>query len=175
MFNNVKQENTILNDITIGQAQRLTAPAPFALLSARKPDGSDNLMAVSWWTYLSNHPPMLGVCLSKKGLSGSLIEQNGVFTLSIVGEELRDAAHACGTCSGRDHDKAAEFGIPLEPAAAIPASFVSGSRAVFECRLASRTEAGDHMFYLADILSCHGDANIKQLFAWDGYARLGTV
>ena len=164
-----------MNDISIGQAQRLTAPAPFALLSARRADGVDNLMAVSWWTYLSNHPPMLGVCLSKKGLSGSLIEQTGVFTLSVVGEALQDAALACGRCSGRDHDKAAEFGIPLEAAAAIPASLVSDSRAAFECRLVSQTEAGDHVFYLAEILACRGDAAIKQVFAWDGYARLGTV
>lgn len=164
-----------MTEITLGQAQRLTAPAPFALLSARRADGSDNLMAVSWWTYLSNHPPMLGVCLSKKGLSGSLIERSGVFTLSIVGEQLRDAALACGRCSGRDHDKAAEFGIPLEAASAIPASLVSGSRAAFECRLVSTAEAGDHVFYLAEILACRGDAEVKSLFAWDGYARLDTV
>lgn len=164
-----------MNDITIGQAQRLTAPAPFALLSVRKPDGSDNLMAVSWWTYLSNHPPMLGVCLSRKGLSGSLIEKTGVFTLNVVGEALKDAALQCGHCSGREHDKAAEFGIPLEPAEEIEASFVSKSRVSFACRLVSRTEAGDHVFYLAEILACRGCAEIPQLFAWDGYARLGTV
>lgn len=164
-----------MNSIPIGQAQRLTAPAPFALLSVRKEDGSDNLMAVSWWTYLSNHPPMLGVCLSRKGLSGSLIERSGVFTLSVVGEALADAALACGRCSGREHDKAAEFGVPLESASAIPASLVSGSRAAFECRLVSQTEAGDHVFYLAEIIACRGDAAVKQLFAWDGYSRLGTV
>lgn len=103
-----------MTDLSLGQAQRLTAPAPFALLSVRKADG-------------------------------------------------------------RDHDKAAEFGIPLEAASTIPASLVSGSRAAFECRLVSTAEAGDHVFYLAEILTCRGDAEIKQLFAWDGYARLGTV
>ena len=164
-----------MNDITLGQAQRLTAPAPFALLCVCKADGGDNLMAVSWWTYLSNHPPMLGVCLSKKGLSGSLIKQSGVFTLNVVGKTLKDAALQCGRCSGRDHDKAAEFGIPLEKAPSIEASFVPESRAVFECRLVSQSEAGDHVFYIAEILACHGNAEIPQLFAWDGYARLGTV
>ena len=164
-----------MSEINIGQAQRLTAPAPFALLSARREDGTDNLMAVSWWTYLSNHPPMLGACLSKKGLSGTLIEKNGCFSLSIVGEALRDAALACGRCSGRDHDKAAEFNVPLLPCTKISASFVSGSRVVFECRLANQVEAGDHVFYLGEILSIQGDADVKQVFAWDGYARLDTV
>lgn len=164
-----------MTELTPGQAQRLTAPAPFALLSVRKADGSDNLMAVSWWTYLSNHPPMLGVCLSKKGLSGSLIERSGVFSLNVVGEALKDAALQCGRCSGRDHDKAAEFGIPLEPAGSIEASLVSDSRAVFECRLVDQCDAGDHVFYLAEILACHGNAEVPQLFAYDGYARLATV
>ena len=164
-----------MNNITIGQAQRLTAPAPFALLCVRKPDGGDNLMAVSWWTYLSNHPPMLGVCLSKRGFSGSLIERCSAFTLNVVGETLKDAALSCGRCSGRDHDKAAEFGIPLEPAGSVEASLVSGSRVTFECRLVGKTEAGDHVFYTAEILACRGSAEVPQLFAWDGYARLGTV
>ena len=164
-----------MTELTIGQAQRLTAPAPFALLSVRQDDGRDNLMAVSWWTYLSNHPPMLGVCLSKKGLSGSLIEKRGCFTLSLVGDKLREAALACGRCSGREHDKAAEFGIPLEAATTIPASFVPDSRVVYECRLVSQSEAGDHVFYLAEIVASHGDAETKALYAFDGYARLATI
>lgn len=164
-----------MTEITLGQAQRLTAPAPFALLSARKDDGSDNLMAVSWWTYLSNHPPMLGACLSKKGLSGSLIEKNGVFTLSVVGETLKEAALNCGRCSGRDRDKASEFGIALEKAEKIDASLVRDSRVAFECRLVSTAEAGDHVFYIAEIVAVHGDDKVPQIFAWDGYARLDSI
>ena len=72
-----------MNKLTHGQAQRLTAPCPFGLVSTVKEDGSTNLMAVSWWCFLSNHPPMLGVCLSKKGLTGSLIEKNGEFTVNV--------------------------------------------------------------------------------------------
>ena len=119
--------------ITIAQAQKLTSPHPFGLLCTRKEEGSCNLMAVSWWTFLSNHPPMLGVCLSKKGLSGSLIQKTGEFSL------------------------------------------VSASRAAFECRLVSQTEAGDHTFYLAEILACHGDAGARGIYSWDGYSRLDPI
>ena len=164
-----------MDNILIGQAQKLTAPAPFGLLTTRKPDGNTNLMAVSWWTYLSNHPPMLGVCLSKKGLSGSLIEANEEFGLSIVGETIKDAAFLCGTCSGRTVDKAAEFGIPLIGSSVISTPLVADSRVAFECRLKGRAEAGDHVFYLAEIVSVQGDNSVRQLFAWDGYARLDSV
>ena len=164
-----------MEKISVGQAQKLTAPAPFGLLSTIKEDGTTNLMAISWWTYLTNHPPMIGVCLSKKGLSGSLIEKNGEFALSIVGETLKSNAINCGRCSGRDSDKAQQFGIPLENCEIVAPKCVSGSRVVFECRLVNQCEAGDHVLYMGEIVSVRGDAQINHLYAYDGYGRLDTI
>ena len=78
--------------MTIGQAQKLTSPNPFALLSVRKNDGTTNVMAVSWWNYASNHPATVTVCLSSKGYSGQCIRESGAFGLNIVGEPLKEAA-----------------------------------------------------------------------------------
>ena len=164
-----------MQNLNITQAQRLTAPAPFGLLSVLKEDGSTNLMAVSWWTYLSNHPPTLGVCLSKKGFSGSRIQATGEFALSIVGKQLKESALKCGSCSGRTLDKAAELAIPLEESSEIRPKHVPDSRVVFECRLVQQAEVGDHIFYIAKIVASHGDASVPQLFAWDGYARLDPL
>lgn len=168
-------ERRDMNRLTVAEAQKLASPAPFALLSVKREDGKTNLMALSWWSFLSNHPPMLGVCLSKKGLSGSLIEKNGEFALSLVGPALKDSAFRCGCCSGRVVDKAEDFGVPLEDAQAIGAQVVSGSRAVFECRLLSTAAAGDHVFYIAEIVAAQGDAGVEQLYAFDGYRRLDTL
>ena len=165
----------MLSEITAGQAQKLTSPSPFGLLSTCSDDGLVNLAAVSWWTYLSNHPPMLGVCLSKKGLSGSLIAASGEFGLSIPGAEWKDAAFRCGTCSGRTRNKALEFGIELTPASVLRTPLVEHSRVAFECRLKDQAEAGDHVIYLAEIVAIRGDPEISQLFAWDGYARLDPL
>lgn len=134
-----------MKDIPIGKAQQLTSPNPFALLSAVKEDGCCNLAAVSWWTYLSNRPPMLGVSLSKKGLSGSLIESGKEFSLNIVGGNLKEAAKSCGICSGRYVDKAKAFQIPLEEASVIAPELVSGSRVAFECKLLNSVEVSDHI------------------------------
>ena len=138
-----------MTDINIGRAQRLSAPCPFALLTTLRDDGATNVMAVSWW--------------------------NGEFGLCIVGEDLKDAALRCGQVSGRKLDKAAEFGIPLEQAAQIKAKLVSGCRVVFECRLVDTKDVGDHTIYIAEPLAIRGDESVRQLFAFDGYARLGTV
>lgn len=164
-----------MTDISVGKAQQLTSPNPFALLSTVKEDGSINLMAVSWWTYLSNRPPMLGVALSQKGLSGSLIEAGKEFGLSIVGENLKEAALGCGSCSGRSVNKVSAFHIPLEDASVIAPKLAAGSRVAFECKLTDKFTVSDHIFYAAEIVACHGDPEISQLFAWDGYSRLDTL
>ena len=163
-----------MKEISFVQAQKLTAPAPFALLSAVRDDGSTNLMAISWWNYVSNRPPMLSVCLSKKGLSGSLIEKNGEFGLCVVGDVLKEAALKCGHCSGRDHDKAEEFSVPLFPAARIAPQLVDCSRVAYECHLAGMIDAGDHILYTAEIIAAYGNPDLPQLFAFDGYSRLDT-
>lgn len=164
-----------MKDISVGQAQKLTAPAPFALLSACGGDGKTNLMAVSWWTYLSNHPPKLCVCLSNKGCSGRLIRETGEFAVNVVDESLKESALKCGRCSGSTVDKIAEFGIGTVPAAEIRPLLVENSRVVFECRLSDMLDVGDHTIYVGEIVAVHGDETKKQLFAFDGYARLDTV
>ena len=78
-----------------------------------KPDGTANLMALSWWTYVSNHPATTAVCLSNKGYSAELIRSNKEFGLNIVDESLKEAAFACGTCSGRTENKPETFGIEM--------------------------------------------------------------
>lgn len=164
-----------MKELTISQAQRLSAPCPFALLGTKDAQGRENLMAVSWWSYLSNHPPMLGVCLSDKGYSGGVIRQQGEFSLCLVGESLRAAALECGRCSGRTVDKIRSLGIETLPASSVRAPLVRDSRVCFECRLVSTLQAGDHTFYAAEIIAVQGDDTRPQLFAFDGYGRLDTV
>ena len=164
-----------MDKLTIGQAERLTSPAPFGLLCTKKEDGSANLMAISWWTYLSNHPATIGVCLSGKGLSHELIEKNGEFTLSIVGESLKQSALKCGCCSGRTVNKPEEFGIELVSSETVSAPAVKDSKVIFECRLSGTAPAGDHFFYIAEVTNILGDASVSQLYAFDGYGRLDTL
>ena len=150
-----------MQEFTVGQAQKLTAPAPFALISTKDTEHT-NLMACSWWTYLSNHPAKLGICLKTTGHSGSLIRKNGEFAVNIVGEELKECAWLCGTVSGSKEYKASP-------------QVVENSKVIFECRCTDTVEAGDHTFYIADILKIYGNEEVKALYAYDGYGRLDTV
>lgn len=165
----------MIERISIAQAQKLSSPNPFALLSTRTPEGKNNLMAISWWTYLSNHPTTIGACLSKRGYSGGLIAATGEFCLCVPDATLRQAALQCGQCSGRDHDKAAELGIALTDAQEVSAKRVRDSRLVLECRLVQQVEVADHVLYIAEVAGAYGNAEAAGLYAMDGYRRLNTV
>ncbi len=154
--------------ISITEAQVLSSPNPFALVVSVRPDGEMNLAAVSWWTYVSNHPPMIAVALSKKGLSGECITAEKVFSLCIPDRSLAKEAFYCGTVSGRKEDKAAVSGIALERAVDGPA-VVRDSRVALKCRLTAVQEAGDHMVYIAQVEEAFGDETAEGLKAYDGY------
>jgi len=161
--------------VNIGAVQKLTSPNPFALVSTMRPDGGANLMALSWWTFVSNHPPMVAVALSKKGWSGELITANGEFGLNIVDESLAKAAFSCGTCSGRKVDKPAEFGIELCQGELIKTPLVLKSRISMECRLVSTADASDHNLFLAEVVAVRCSEEGKQLYAWEGYKELRPI
>ncbi len=158
--------------ITIGEAEKLNAPNPFALVVTADENGRQNLMALSWWTFASNNPPTIAACLSKRGYSGTLIRQTGMFSLCLPGEALREAAFRCGTCSGRDVDKPAAFGIELIPSDKIAPMLVKESRVALECRVTNTVEAGDHLLFIASVEAAHGNPDMAHLLAENGYATL---
>lgn len=164
-----------MESIDIRTAQKLTAPNPFCLLSTLKPDGTTNLMALSWWTYVSNQPPTVAVCLSNKGFSGTCIRETGQFGLSLVGEALRERAFQAGTRSGRTADKAAELGIPLMKLDGFGPMLVSGSRVCFACRLIESHMAGDHTLFMGEVIRILGDPSVQAVYACEGYGTLRTV
>ena len=161
-----------MESITLKEAQKFSSPNPFALVSAADADGRSNLMALSWWMYCSNNPPTVAVCLSKRGYSGKLIAESGEFALCLPDETLQEAAFRCGTCSGRDTDKAEAFGIELQDADVIRAKLVSHSKVALECRVTQALEAGDHHLFVAEVVKAHGTPSAKHLMAENGYAVL---
>lgn len=164
-----------MEQITIGQAEKLTSPNPFALLTVQTPEGHTNVVAISWWSYASNHPATVVACLSSRGYSGHCIQSSGAFGLSVPGPQLKDAALRAGTCSGRNMDKAMELGIPLEACGGCSQEMVSGSRLWISCKLKDTLAVGDHILYVGEVESLLADPSVEGLYAWEGYGRLDTV
>lgn len=71
-----------------------------------------NTMTASWGGlgYVWNRP-VAYVLVRPSRMTHGLIEEQGQWTLSFMGEQYRQALKICGTLSGRDHDKMAAAGL----------------------------------------------------------------
>lgn len=161
--------------VSIGEAQKLTSPNPFALVGTCDSQGNQNFMALSWWTYASNRPATLVICTSDHGYSGKLIRASGAFTLNIVGKDISETAFACGCSSGANVDKVAKYDIPVVASEKIAPMCVKGSRVSFECELVNQLQIGDHTLYVGAIVDIHADPSVAQVYAFEGYKNLGVV
>lgn len=161
--------------ITISEAQAMSSPHPFALVVSCDQNGKSNIMALSWWMYLSNKPASLGICLSNNGYTGKLLEANKEFSLCLVDPSLKDIALQCGKVSGKTVNKEHEFGIELSLSKKIAPSIIKDSPLVFECRVNNSVIVGDHTIYIAEIVYIHGDSSKLHVCAVDGYSDLKVM
>lgn len=164
-----------MDKITIGQAQKLSSPNPFALISYLGDDGKTNLTAISWWNYCCNRPPMVTVSMSQKGFGNRRVKQTGIFTLQIVDETLREKAFSCGTISGQKCDKPKEFSIEMAENSGGCPERVLAAVAVMNCKVKQIVPVGDHDLFIADVEEIWGNPERKAVFAMNGYAYLEKV
>ncbi len=160
-----------MNKINLPQAARLTSPNPLSLVCTQKADGSTNLAAVSWWTYLSFNPGMIAYAMAKTSYSGEMVRDNKQVILTIPGEKIADAVMGCGSTTGRNTDKAKKFGIELTDVEGSAIKIPVHSRVAIKCSLKEYCETGDHYLYICSVEQVYGDENETALFAWNGYSK----
>lgn len=112
--------------------------------------GRMNAMTVSFFAESSHVPPLLRVAISPTCLTHELITRSGWFGLSLLAAGQDELALACGTTTGRQRDKFAEFrlqhlvsenGIPL----------LSDCLTTSECQVIDRIELGEHTLFVGRI------------------------
>ena len=164
-----------MQKINLPQASRLTSPNPVSVVCTEKPDGSTNLATVSWWTYLSFNPNMIAYAMAKTSYSGEMVRNNRKVVLTIPGAEIADAVMGCGSATGRDTDKAAEFGIAMTNVEGTSIQIPVHSRVAIVCSLKEYHKVGDHYLYICNVEQVYGNKAEEALFAWNGYSQLRTA
>ncbi len=164
-----------MKKINLPQASMLTSPNPVSLVCTEKPDGSTNLATVSWWTYLSFNPGMIAYAMAKTSYSGEMVRDNKKVILTIPGKEIDDAVMGCGSTTGRDTDKASQFGIELAEVEGSTIKIPVHSSVAIQCSLKEYHEVGDHYLYICDVEQVYCDESKEALFAWNGYAKVAPA
>ena len=130
------------------------------------------MATVSWWTYLSFNPNMIGYAMAKTSYSGEMVRNNKKVILTIPGTEIAEAVMGCGSTTGRDTDKVAQFGIELTEVEGSDIKIPVHSRVAIVCSMKEYHEVGDHYLYICDVEQVYGNEVEEALFAWNGYSQV---
>ena len=94
-----------------------------------------NPMTIGWATFgVVWGKPVLNVMVRPSRFSYDLIEDNGAFTVNVLGESMADVMTICGTRSGRDTNKLAECNLHLKKSTHISVPYLDEAEIHFECR-----------------------------------------
>lgn len=164
-----------MKELSLIDAAKLTSPNPVSLVCSRTPAGVTNLATVSWWTYLSLDPEIIGFAMMKTSYTGEMVRAGKEVVLTVPGEALAKQVMQCGCSTGRTKEKAKEFSIELknlpDSDIQIPVHSVIAIRGV----LREFIEVGDHYFYICNVEHVYGDEEERPLFAWKGYSRIAPA
>ncbi len=114
---------------------------PGALLASVDPQGRPNVMTIGWGTIgIVWGRPVFIVLVRPSRYTFQCIEATEDFTVNIPSPDMAKIVAACGTLSGRDHDKFAEQGLTPAPALKIKSPIVQECPLNFECKVAARND-----------------------------------
>jgi flavin reductase (DIM6/NTAB) family NADH-FMN oxidoreductase RutF len=111
------------------------------LLAATKPDGQTNVMTNGWGTIgVIWGRPIFTVLVRPSRYTYQFIEASGEFTVNVPSLAMTDFVRFCGSRSGRDHDKLAQFEIAAMPGRHVRAATIDGCPLVYECRVVQKND-----------------------------------
>lgn len=154
--------------VALEHASRLLNHGPTVLVTSAH-GGRRNIMAAAWSMPVEFSPPRIAIVIDKNTFTRELIAASGIFGVCLPGAALADLSFAVGSCSGRESDKFARFGIEAAkgPVLGVPL-LEAGCAAWMECRLipeAHTEDAYDTCF--AEVVSAAADPAVFANGRWN--------
>jgi flavin reductase (DIM6/NTAB) family NADH-FMN oxidoreductase RutF len=164
-----------MQEVDWAKGVQLGSPYAYVLAVTVNAEGVPNVMGVGWWCYLSAKPKLLGMAIATQRYTHDCLQDVPEFTLCFPGKELALPAWRCGQVSGRAVNKFEELGLTALPSKHVRPPIIDGSTVAFECKVANVVPAGDHLFYIGEILAVHGDLQNREHLFTESYSRLVSL
>lgn len=148
-------------EVPIADGLRQLPVRPVYLVSAQH-EGKSNIISVGMFAYFSGKPALVGVGIAPSRHTFRLIRDSGEFVVNVVDEGLREAVRICGEKSGRDVDKFALAKLKPSEGTKVKAPLIEESPVSIECRVVKEVEAGDHVWFIGEVLAAH----IREGYEW---------
>lgn len=116
-------------------------------------DGVRHGMTVSSFTSISLDPPIILISLASQARTHRLIEQSGVFGVTILDRGQQDISDRFAGRMSEDEDRFAG----LETfTLATGASFLAGGLSFFDCQVRAAYVSGDNTIFLGEVVAVDG-------------------
>ena len=86
----------------------LNGPRQVVIVTCRH-GGKDNAITLAWHMPTSHSPAMYAISVGKTRFSHGMIKGSGVFCVNFMSSEQKNAMEVCGSVSGSDWPKWAEY------------------------------------------------------------------
>ncbi len=164
-----------MNEIDFVKAMNLTSPQPLMAVCTLKADGTTNIAPVSFLSYVSFEPPMIGFAMMKPSYSGERFRETKEAILTVPSGKIGNALLYCGKVSGKTIDKAAKCKLELVEVADSKIKIPAETKVAFVVSLNKVVEVGDHFLHICDIKKILADESKDALFAWNGYTKIAAA
>lgn len=129
----------------------------------------DDVVPCSWHSPVSSHPPMYAVSLDKKLMAVSIIRDSGCFVVNFVPFSMANIIKRAMGISGEFLEKCDALGVHEMPCEKLVDCFkLKEALGWLECEVVEEKELGDHIMFIAKVLSSYIEHDDKRPFLVDG-------
>jgi flavin reductase (DIM6/NTAB) family NADH-FMN oxidoreductase RutF len=131
-------------------------PSPAALVTSVSEAGRPNIITLGEVFNVSiADPVILGIAIAKPRYSHELISVTREYVVNLPTAGMVETVDRCGSVSGRDVDKFAEFGLTPVPAEKVSPPLIAECPINVECRVIDIQVIGDHDLFLGEAVAQH--------------------
>jgi flavin reductase (DIM6/NTAB) family NADH-FMN oxidoreductase RutF len=138
-------------------------PSGLYLLGSRA-DGVRNLMTLNWASQLALRPKLIGVSIETEAVSHRLVDEGGVFSLSLLNREERSVVRHFVKPATDDAAAGTLSGYPVRTAVT-GAPILASAAAWLDCEVRQRVACGSHTLFVGEVVSAGfgGDEDVDVL------------
>ena len=154
-----------MEKLPLGRAFTLIEPGPVVLVTTREGE-RDNVMAISW-TLVLDFTARFALTTGAWNYSYAALQKTRECVLAIPAADQLDTVIGVGTCSGRNTDKFARFGIATEKAEIVAAPLIAGCAGWLECKVIPEPRNQQtYDLFLAEVVAAWADASVFSDGRW---------
>lgn len=154
-------------DLDVEYYYRLLHPRPVVIITSLCPDGKGNAMACSWFTPVSEEPPIVSIAVAKENYTCDCIKYCKEFAINVLPANLYEKVWFVGSRSGRNVDKLSSAGFSMRKGKKISTPIIEDSLGVIEAKVINEVEAGECMLFLGEVVATYAKENIVTTYGWN--------